>query len=110
MTLAVHPLQDMLHKADRRKFIERAFINVVNEVGVDINLAADRQLIHGNTVQFVAGLGPRKARQLLQIISKNLYVEHRAALLEDVEIRGVMKEVWRTGVTVHHGRIAELCT
>lgn len=93
LTLTVHPLQDMLHKADRRKFIERAFINVVNEVGVDINLAADRQLIHGNTVQFVAGLGPRKARELLRIISKALFVEHRAALLEDQEIRNTMKEV-----------------
>ena len=56
LSLQVHPLQDMLHKGDRRKYIERAFINVVNEVcvcvcvraracGVDMNLAADGALL-----------------------------------------------------------------
>ena len=123
LSLRLHPLQEILQKPDLLKFMHRAFINVVNEVGVDINLAADKQLLYGNTVQaqkeksqntpysdfvwyiarltdcrdfflqFVSGLGPRKARELLRVISKNLYVEHRAALLEDQEIRGIMKEV-----------------
>jgi hypothetical protein len=38
------------------------------QVGVDINLAVDRQPIHGNTLQFVSGLGPRKAGELLQVM------------------------------------------
>ena len=93
LSLQLHPLQDTMHKADKMKYMHRAFINVVNEVGVDVNLAADRMLIHGNTLQFVSGLGPRKAREILRIIAKNLYLEHRAALLEDSEIREVMREV-----------------
>jgi transcription elongation factor SPT6 len=93
LSLHLHPLQDTLQKGERLKAMHRAFINVVNEVGVNINLAADKPLIHGHLVQFVSGLGPRKARELLRIISKNLYVEHRAAMLEDTEIRAFMREV-----------------
>ena len=93
LSLRLHPLQEELQRPDLLKVMHRAFINVVNEVGVDINLAADKQHLYGSTVQFVSGLGPRKARELLRVISKNLYVEHRAALLEDPEIRGIMKEV-----------------
>lgn len=36
------------------------------QVGVDINLAATNQWM-ASTLQFVAGLGPRKARALLQV-------------------------------------------
>ena len=93
LSLHLHPLQDTLDKGERLKAMHRAFINVVNEVGVNINLAADKPLIHGHLVQFVAGLGPRKARELLCIISKNDYVEYRGAFLEDAEIREFMKEV-----------------
>jgi transcriptional accessory protein Tex/SPT6 len=39
----------------------------VRQVGVDINLAVDRPHIHGHTLQFVSGLGPRKASELLQV-------------------------------------------
>jgi hypothetical protein len=51
LSLRLHPLQEVLQKPDLLKFMHRAFINVVNEVGVDINLAADKQLLYGNTVQ-----------------------------------------------------------
>ena len=37
------------------------------QVGVDMNLAVDRQHVHGHTLQFVSGLGPRKAAELLQV-------------------------------------------
>ena len=70
LSLNLHQLQGMLDKHERVKFTQRAFINVVNDVGVDINLAADKQIIFGNTLQFVAGLGPRKAQELLRIISQ----------------------------------------
>jgi hypothetical protein len=32
-----------------------------------MNLAVDKQLVHGHTLQFVSGLGPRKAAELLQV-------------------------------------------
>ncbi|KIO20227.1 hypothetical protein M407DRAFT_30136 [Tulasnella calospora MUT 4182] len=47
---------------------ERALVNVVNTVGVDINRAVIDSY-YQTLLPFVAGLGPRKAEQLLQRIS-----------------------------------------
>uniref|UniRef100_A0A7S0HS73 SH2 domain-containing protein n=1 Tax=Hanusia phi TaxID=3032 RepID=A0A7S0HS73_9CRYP len=93
LSLHLHQLQGMLDKSERLKYTQRAFINVVNDVGVDINLAADKQIIFGNTLQFVAGLGPRKAQELLRIISQYGCVQYRNALLEDRNVRTVFQEV-----------------
>jgi transcriptional accessory protein Tex/SPT6 len=46
------------------KKLERIFINVVNDVGVHINRCAQYPHAAG-VLQFVAGLGPKKAAQLL---------------------------------------------
>ncbi|KAJ1492575.1 SH2 domain-containing protein [Baffinella frigidus] len=93
LSLHLHPLQDMLDRTERLKFLHRAFVNVVNENGVDINLAADRQNIYSHTVQFVAGLGPRKAQELLKIICQKGCVQYREQLMLDEDVRRVMREV-----------------
>ena len=47
--------------------LERAFLNVVNEVGVDINRAVNSSMV-APAVQFISGLGPRKAQSILSRI------------------------------------------
>ena len=56
------------------KCLHQEFVTVVNEVGVDPN----RLLEHPHTVpllQFVCGLGPRKASSLLKVSSVAVIVD-----------------------------------
>lgn len=69
LCLRYHPLQDQLPKEDLLNALNTIFINTVNEVGVDIN----RAIVHPHTaqlVQFICGLGPRKASALLRTLKK----------------------------------------
>lgn len=47
--------------------LERALINVVNVMGVDINEAIESPYI-AHTLQYVSGLGPRKAQSIMKRI------------------------------------------
>lgn len=70
LCLKYHQLQDMVNKEDLLNALMLEFINRVNEVGVDVN----RCLEHAHTsstLQFVCGLGPRKATHLLKILHQN---------------------------------------
>jgi hypothetical protein len=49
----------------------RTFIDVVNDVGVDINHAVQHKFAAG-PLQFAAGLGPRKAQALLQALERKV--------------------------------------
>lgn len=44
-------------------------IQVVNEVGVDLNHVFYHEHLHG-LVQFISGLGPRKAKRLIENLRK----------------------------------------
>lgn len=69
LCLKYHPLQDQLPKEDLLEALNIEFINTTNEVGVDIN----RAIAHPHTaqlVQFICGLGPRKAAALLRTLKK----------------------------------------
>ncbi|GAM20704.1 hypothetical protein SAMD00019534_038790 [Acytostelium subglobosum LB1] len=62
--LKLHPLQDMIGKDYLLKLLHRCFVNVVNAVGVDINRMI-RHKFTSSPLQFVSGLGSRKAQALL---------------------------------------------
>ena len=95
LAIPLHHLQGMLDKAERLKHLHRAFINTVRDVGVDINLAADKPAVNQHTVQFVAGLGPRKAATLLQILRTKGMAYYREQLLEEESVRVIMRRsVW----------------
>jgi len=51
--------------------LERALVNVVNAVGVDINQAVRESYLQ-KLLPFVAGLGPRKAEALIRNITRNV--------------------------------------
>ena len=63
-----HPLQGSLNRNLLRKEYERIAIEMVNSVGVDINEVIAHR--HGaNQIQFLCGLGPRKAAHFLEFMS-----------------------------------------
>lgn len=48
--------------------LERALVDVVNKVGVDINRAANDEY-YAALLPYVAGLGPRKAQVLIRKVA-----------------------------------------
>lgn len=70
LCLRFHPLQEYLPKDRLARRLEIEFINVINEVGVDINRALE--FPHSTILtHYICGLGPRKANHLLKTIRQN---------------------------------------
>jgi transcription elongation factor SPT6 len=66
-TITFHPLQSLVPMRVLERAFERTLIRATVLVGVDINNAAKN--VHlSSTLQFVPGLGPRKAKALLAAI------------------------------------------
>ncbi|KAJ1367194.1 hypothetical protein KIN20_028058 [Parelaphostrongylus tenuis] len=68
--LAFHPLQNEVSKEDLSNVLAREIINRVNEVGVDVNRCLEHPHT-ANVLQFVCGLGPRKATHLLKMLKQH---------------------------------------
>ncbi|CAL1273727.1 unnamed protein product [Larinioides sclopetarius] len=81
LCLKYHSLQTEVNKDDLLNALYLEFVNRTNEVGVDFNRAV--QFPHtANLVQFVCGLGPRKASSLIKILkASNKQLESRAMLV-----------------------------
>mmetsp|Transcript_20399 Transcript_20399/g.46293 ORF Transcript_20399/g.46293 Transcript_20399/m.46293 type:complete len:1687 (-) Transcript_20399:27-5087(-) len=78
----IHPLQSALPKKALLKEYERVLCAAVPQVGVDINDACAFNHLHG-MLQFVPGLGPRKAMALKQGITRvGGVIETRKSLLQ----------------------------
>ncbi|KAL0882973.1 hypothetical protein ABMA27_016464 [Loxostege sticticalis] len=81
LCLRYHPLQDQIAKEDLLEGIELEFVNRVNEVGVDMNEA----ILTGRgteLLQYVCGLGPRKAQALIKLFKQtNQKLENRTQLV-----------------------------
>lgn len=58
--------QEHLNKETLLSLLYLEFVNIVNEVGVDINDALAHPYTAG-LLQFVCGLGPRKAAHILKV-------------------------------------------
>ena len=70
--LKMHPLQDCLPKEKLRDCLELELVTRVNDVGVDVNFALNYS--HASSVlNYVCGLGPRKAAALLKVTCCNLF-------------------------------------
>uniref|UniRef100_A0A1I7XT04 Suppressor of Ty 6 homolog n=1 Tax=Heterorhabditis bacteriophora TaxID=37862 RepID=A0A1I7XT04_HETBA len=68
--LSLHPLQNEINKEELGNALARELINRVNEVGVDVNKCLDHPHT-ANLLQFVCGLGPRKATHLLKTLKQH---------------------------------------
>ncbi|XP_022665863.1 transcription elongation factor SPT6-like isoform X3 [Varroa destructor] len=71
LCLKYHPLQDNVPKEEFEWVLAMELINRTNEVGVDINRCVEQSHTSG-LLQFVSGLGPRKAYAII----KNLKQTH----------------------------------
>ncbi len=84
LSLQFHPLQKEIPRRRLLRALEQKMIDFVNMVGVDVNTAC--KLEHaGGLIQFVAGLGPRKALRLksaIQALPEGL-IHSRQQFLED---------------------------
>ncbi|KAJ1659646.1 Transcription elongation factor spt6 [Dispira simplex] len=89
--LRLHPQQTLLEDEVVQRYVERAFVNVVNHMGVDINLAL--QFRHYACVlQYVAGLGPRKVAlvtQRLEASSEGLLDCRASLILNHITTRNI---------------------
>lgn len=68
--ISFHPDQQLLPKETLQTYLERALVNIVNVVGVDINRAVNDHY-YQCLLQYVCGLGPRKAQKLIKLINTN---------------------------------------
>lgn len=69
LNLNLHPLQKHINKARLMDTLEIVNIQVLNNIGVDINQLIEHEHCY-NQLQFLSGLGPRKAQKLIQRIKK----------------------------------------
>ena len=84
--LQLHPLQQALSEDDRMQSIERMLVTATSQVGMDLNAAVSHEWM-ASPLAYVPGLGPRKARQLLEAIRRfGGRVEGRRELLTDMDM------------------------
>ena len=67
--LNLHPFQSIIDKETFANNVQRSLIDSVNQIGVDINRIIDHPF-RSVTLNFICGLGPRKAAHLKQRITK----------------------------------------
>ena len=79
ISINFHPDQQLVSEEKLRTEVEQAMVDMVNLVGVDINLAAKNSYV-ANTVPFICGLGPRKATHVLKMIDANVSYTYSSAL------------------------------
>ncbi|KAJ1675601.1 Transcription elongation factor spt6, partial [Spiromyces aspiralis] len=82
--LPLHPAQKQIPTEVLKGYLERALVNVVNQVGVDINAAA-RFPYRQHILQYVCGLGPRKAKILINRVNHlpNHMLDSRSDLIRE---------------------------
>ncbi|KAJ2962458.1 hypothetical protein NQZ79_g2382 [Umbelopsis isabellina] len=76
-----HPLQNLVAEDMMLPYLERALVNVVNSIGIDIN-AALKDTYVASALPYICGFGPRKAQHTLQRIeATGGELESRSALV-----------------------------
>eukprot|EP01128_Nolandella_sp_AFSM9_P007053 TRINITY_DN3768_c0_g1_i1.p1 TRINITY_DN3768_c0_g1~~TRINITY_DN3768_c0_g1_i1.p1 ORF type:complete len:1532 (-),score=343.18 TRINITY_DN3768_c0_g1_i1:152-4300(-) len=81
--LPLHPMQSLVPSDLLQERLERYFVFIVNEVGVDLAKCVANPRV-APLLKFVCGLGPRKARRLIQKYTQAATAPHtREALLYD---------------------------
>ncbi|KAF9917029.1 Transcription elongation factor spt6 [Lobosporangium transversale] len=71
-----HPLQHLVGEDRLRELLDRALINIINAVGIDFNAVVDSPY-KAHMLQYICGLGPRKAQSLIKSIEAD---QHNGSL------------------------------
>ncbi|GAB4816099.1 hypothetical protein N2152v2_003145 [Parachlorella kessleri] len=88
LALQLHPLQASLPEEERMAGVVRTLCTVVAQVGVDLNAVASTPWLQP-PLQFVPGLGPRKAAALLRAVTRSGgFVESRNQVWRELGVMG----------------------
>ncbi|CAH2065577.1 unnamed protein product [Thlaspi arvense] len=85
----LHPLENFLQVDEKYGMVEQVMVDITNQVGIDINLAASHDWFF-SPLQFISGLGPRKAASL----QRSLVRAGSIFVRKDLIIHGLGKKVF----------------
>ncbi|VVB05328.1 unnamed protein product [Arabis nemorensis] len=85
----LHPLEDFLPLDEQSGMVEQVMVDITNQVGIDINLAASHEWLF-SPLQFISGLGPRKAASLQRSLVRAGSIFGR----KDLKMHGLGKKVF----------------
>lgn len=88
LSLRLHPMQSILKSEEVYEAIEYVMGMVTNQVGIDINLAASNDWLFA-PLQFIAGLGPRKAGTIQRAIQSVGRLRTRKELYAGLRLMGM---------------------
>ena len=71
-SISLHACQDLIPRDKLDKYLEMAFVDVVNLTGLMLNQCTDDSAYYGLQLQYVSGLGPRKVTQIVKASSHNV--------------------------------------
>ncbi|XP_058740461.1 transcription elongation factor SPT6 homolog isoform X1 [Vicia villosa] len=108
------PLERFLNPDDKIEMIEQVMVDVTNQTGLDINLAISHEWLFA-PLQFISGLGPRKAatlqRSLVRASSiysrKDFFTEHQLGKKVFVNAVGFLR-VRRSGLAASSSQFIDL--
>lgn len=90
----LNPLENFLTPDEKYGMVEQVMVDVTNQVGLDINLAASHEWLFA-PLQFISGLGPRKAASLQRSLVRAGAIFTRKDLLQS---HGLGKKVFINAV------------
>ncbi|XP_057785560.1 LOW QUALITY PROTEIN: transcription elongation factor SPT6 homolog [Salvia miltiorrhiza] len=90
----LNPLENFLTPDEKYGMVEQVMVDVTNQVGLDVNLAASHEWLFA-PLQFISGLGPRKASSLQRSLVRAGAIFTRKDLLQS---HGLGKKVFINAV------------
>lgn len=108
------PLESFLNQDDKFAMVEQVMVDVTNQVGLDINLAISHEWLFA-PLQFISGLGPRKAASLQRSLvragaiftRKDFVTEHKLGKKVFVNAVGFLR-VRRSGLAASSSQFIDL--
>ncbi|XP_073017502.1 transcription elongation factor SPT6 homolog isoform X1 [Primulina eburnea] len=76
----LHPFENFLTPDEKYGMVEQVMVDVTNQVGLDVNLASSHEWLFA-PLQFISGLGPRKAASLQRSLVRSGAIFTRKDLL-----------------------------
>ncbi|PIN00254.1 Transcription elongation factor SPT6 [Handroanthus impetiginosus] len=110
----LNPLENFLTPDEKYGMVEKVMVDVTNQVGLDINLASCHEWLFA-PLQFISGLGPRKAASLQRSLvragaiftRKDLLTSHGLGKKVFINAVGFLR-VRRSGLTSSSSQLIDL--
>ncbi|CAJ1916922.1 unnamed protein product, partial [Sphenostylis stenocarpa] len=114
MSWKLSPFESFLNQDDKFSMVEQVMVDVTNQVGLDINLAISHEWLFA-PLQFISGLGPRKAASLQRSLvragaiftRKDFLTEHKLGKKVFVNAVGFLR-VRRSGLAASSSQFIDL--